>query len=64
MKSQENAKGVNVRSNPQEPQNCKHAIRLCPFGIAWHIRNLTNRESQCKVEKHGWKCSKFTPKTN
>lgn len=52
-----------VKTDTQDPRECKHAIEIRPFGIGWHICKLTAKESQCKVEKRGCRCSKFTPKT-
>lgn len=48
----------------QDPRECKYAIEINPFGVAWHMCDLTNKGAQCKVEKRGCRCSKFKPKTD
>ena len=61
MKSQENAKGVNVRSDIQATQECKHMDD-------WWLCQLTKDEREfyelCDYYPHCEDCPRFTPKND
>ena len=65
MKSQENAKGANVRSNTQEPQKCKHLGDYWSCGLTAETDNDgLEWEQPCDFYPHCEECPRFTPKTN
>lgn len=51
-----------MMNTTQDPRECKYAIELDPLDNSWHICDLSAKGAQCKVEKRGCRCSKFTPK--